>query len=55
MAVTINQMDVEVQSGKRSQQASGPNPAQSGTPQEPMNIRQEMEKLAERQRRLRAE
>jgi hypothetical protein len=55
MAVTINQMDVEVQSGKSSQQPSGQTPAQTGAPQEPINVRQEMEKLAERQLRLRAE
>jgi len=55
MAVTINQMDVEVEGGTGSQQASGQTPAQTGAPQEPINIRQEMEKLAERQLRLRVE
>lgn len=52
MAVTINQMDVDVQGGKPKDQAPA---AAAGASKEPANIRQEMEKHTERQLRLRAD
>ena len=51
MAVTINEMDVDVESRNPQQQAA----ADSAPAKEPVNIRQEMEKLAERELRLRAD
>lgn len=51
MAVTINEMDVDTE-GRKPQE-----PAVADTPpaKEPVNIRQEMEKRAERELRLRAD
>jgi len=51
MAVTINEMDVDVKSPKSQEQ-----PAAETTPvKDALNLRQEMEKLAERELRLKAD
>lgn len=51
MAVTINEMDVDVESRKPQEQAA----PDTSPAKEPVNVRQEMEKLAERELRLRAD
>jgi hypothetical protein len=51
MAVTINEMDVDVKG--KSEQAQAP--ADSTAPKEPMDLRRETGRLAERELRLRAD
>jgi hypothetical protein len=51
MAVTINEMEVDTESRKPQEQAV----ADTSPAKEPVNILQEMEKLAERELRLRAD
>lgn len=51
MAVTINEMDVDVRSPKSQEQPA----AESAPVKDALNLRQEMEKLAERELRLKAD
>jgi hypothetical protein len=51
MAVTIDEMDVEVEDRKPQGQAAG----ETATAKEPGKFRQEREKLAERELRLKAD
>lgn len=51
MAVTINELDVEVRSPKSQEQPA----AEAALAKDALNLRQETEKLAERELRLKAD